>query len=510
MEFQNIETFARFLWKDTISEAQVTLLRVLYGMPLTRSQKAMWRTFTEQGMFSRYNPREYSQALALLGRQSGKSSRIGVTCALWESLCVPREISAGSRVAVQFFAPTLRQSTFDQVVEKLRATPELAEMIENDAAASGEVRLTNGVDLISITANPRTARGRASILAVIDEAAYIRTDTAFEMNLPELLESISPSLIVWRGKLLLLSSPSAAEGPLWEAYENRKQNPDVLVWRAPSRAMNPAIDPALLAKERKRGDAYYRREYLAEFVESANPFLPEAAITNAIQRGVAEFPPDANDVCYGAVDTADKRDSNAMAIATVREIDGVKKVVLMKTQEWKPVNGGHNVLKILEEMGAIFQTYRARKVRGDQKNMSVCDSLFSSRGINFERVITEGQGSEQAYRTFLALLNSGQLVLPDESVVIGQMRKLEEKTGDGNRFLVRGRRGARDDVAVAAVTAVALAAEGLNVGNAPTMTAIFTDRPTLGSDDWGWEKLNPDGTVGPQARIPSFGRQRTI
>jgi hypothetical protein len=354
---------------------------------------------------------------------------------------------------------------------------------------------------VGFSANPRTARGRAAILAVVDEAAFIRTDSSFEMNLPELLESIRPSLVVHRGKLLLLSSPNAGkEGVLFEAWENREANEDVMCWKAPSAEMNPAIDPALLRRERTRGESYYAREYLAEFVEASNPFLPEGPLTAAVQRGVAEIPVEETDErVFGAVDTADNRDSNAMAIATVRGFGGVRKVVVLKTREWKPGPNGHNVLKILEEVGGIFKSYRVGEARGDQKNMSACESIFLRYGVGFQRVVTAGNGSEGAFRTFLALLNDGRLVLPDDETLLSQLRRLEERTSDGNRFLVEGRRSSHDDVAVAAVTAVALAAE--NLENAEPWieclqlydeddgpAAEFGHRAPSGSG--GWRRLN--------------------
>src|SRR5690348_5232243 len=132
-----------------------------------------------------------------------------------------------------------------------------------------------------------------------------------------------------------------------------------MVWRAPSAEMNPVIDPALLKRERARGESYFAREYLAEFVEALNPFLPEASLASALWRGSAEIPLEETDErVFGAVDTADKRDSNAMAVATVRDFGGVRKVVVLKTREWKPGPNGHNVLRILEEVGQIFRSYR--------------------------------------------------------------------------------------------------------------------------------------------------------
>ena len=407
MNVQNIVEFARFLWGDAISPAQLTLLRVLYGLPLTREERALWRRFAGKGYFSRYSPREYAEGVAILGRQSGKSSRIGVTVALYEALCVPREVPEGERLAILFFTPTLRQSTFDQVSEKLRAVPELAQFIENDTSAAAEIRLTNGIDLVGFSANPRTARGRAAILAVVDEAAFIRTDSTFEMNLPELLESIRPSLMVWRGKLLLLSSPSGKESVLYEAWEAREANADaVMCWRAPSAEMNPAIDPALLKRERARGESYFAREYLAEFVEALNPFLPTAALEAAIARGKTEFQPEPSDFATVAgIDLADKRDDCALCISTVREVAGKRKVVVLLAKLWKPSRDGHVVPRVLEEMGSLSKAFNVGQAKGDQKSMSTAEYIFGRYGVSFVRTVTDGQGSEVMYRTFLGALN---------------------------------------------------------------------------------------------------------
>ena len=501
MEAKNIIEFARFLWGDGISEAQLTLLKCLYGMPLSWQERALWRRFCEKQVFARYKPTEYDEALCLLGRQSGKSSRIGTTVALYEALAVEREIPPGSRLAVLFFAPTLRQSTFDQVAEKLRSIPEFAELIENDAAASGEIRLTNQVDLVSFSANPRTARGRTAVLAVVDEAAYIRTDSSFEMNLPELLESIRPSLIVQRGKLLLLSSPSGKEGPLFTAYEQRGDNPDVLVWRAPSQAMNPAIDEKLLEREKRRGDSYYRREYCAEFVDSLSPFIPTESLEAAIRKTPA-FERNNSDpfVCAG-IDLADKRDDCALSISSVRNVEGKNKVALLFAKAWKPTANGHNVVKILEEMGQICRDFRVTKARGDQKSMSTAEHILGQFGIGFERVITDGAGSEQMYRTFLATLNNGDVLLPEHDELLTQLRRLEEKTTDGNRFRVAGRRNSKDDLAVSAVLSIATAAERLMASPMPSCGGVFAYEGGTGeSDDRYFCKQ--------RERIPSFARQR--
>jgi hypothetical protein len=491
MNVQNIVEFAVFLWGDTVSAAQLTLLRVLYGLPLTREERALWRRFAGKGIFARYVPREYAEGVAILGRQSGKSSRIGVTVSLFEALVVPHQVPEGERLAVLFFTPTLRQSTFDQVSEKIRSVPELAQFIENDTSAAGEIRLTNGIDLVGFSANPRTARGRAAILCIVDEAAFIRTDSSFEMNLPELLESIRPSLVVHRGKLLLLSSPSSGkEGILYDAWEGREANAAaVMVWRAPSPEMNPAIDKDLLKRERDRGESYYAREYLAEFTEAANPFLPTAALEAAIARGKVEFSSEASDYATVAgIDLADKRDDCALCISTVREVAGKRKVVVLLAKLWKPSRDGHVVPRVLEEMGVLCKAFGVGEAKGDQKSMSTAEYILGRYGVSFVRTVTDGAGSEQMYRTFLGALNNGDIVLPENEELLGQLRRLEERTGDGNRFRVAGRRNAKDDLAVAAVLSTSMAVE--NLGVSPEPMTEYLELYTPDGDPRLWQKLN--------------------
>lgn len=484
MEFKSIVEFASYLWAESISPAQVALLRAMYGLPLSKDERRMWSEYTGAQIWQRYKPREYREAICLLGRQSGKSSRIGVTAALWEALCVERDIAPGERLSVLFVAPTLRQSSFDLTVEKLRNTPALSELIETDSSAGGEVRLTNGIDLLNISANPRHARGRTAVLCVVDEAAYVRSDRDFVANLPEVLEAIRPSLIVRNGKLLLLSSPSGKEGLLFEAWQQRHENPDVLVWGAPSSAMNPAISAELLERERKRGKAYFEREYLAQFVDASNPLIPPALLDAAVVPGSDQIGRAAGDfgfVC--GIDLADRNDDCAMGIACVREIDGKRKAALLFARVWKPGPNGHNVPQILREIGEYCRTFGVGFARGDQKSMSTAEHILGEYGVKFERTITDGTGSEPMYRSFLAGLHDGAVLLPQNEELLTQLRRLEEKTSDGNRFRVVGRKNSKDDLAVASVLAVSMAIERISYARGPWITSVFVEDYATGDPD---------------------------
>ena len=484
--FQSIETFARWLWDDAVSPAQIVELKVWNGEKLTWAERALWRKLAETQLFARYSPRRYDESVFIHGRQSGKSTRIASTAILWTAFVEEHPVAHGERLSILSFSPVLRQNTFQLVVEKIRSIPELFELVESDNVNDGELRLANGIDVLEISANPQYARGKTAILAVIDEAAFLHSDQEFTNNLVDLLESVRPSLVVKRGRLLLLSSPGGQEGPLWEAHRDRALNPDVLVLRAPSVLLNPTIDAKLLERERKRGgEVFYRREYLAEFTEtSGNPFLDSAAIARAVVVGTTEFLP-AGDYVSSGLDLADRRDDCALAHACVREVSGVRKVVVLSARVWKPdPKHGHQVLTVLREMGEDCRRVGSVRSRGDQKSMSVAEQVLRAHGVGFERVVTAGAGSECAYKTFSALLNDDRLVLPDNPELVQQLRKLEAKATDGNRFLVEGGRGARDDVAVACVQAVAYAAEDLEASPEPVFEYLDV------RDHENWQKIN--------------------
>jgi hypothetical protein len=484
--FQSIADFALWLWDGVVSPAQLVELKVWNGEKLSFSERVLWRKLAETPLFSRYVPYRYDESVWVHGRQSGKSTRLATTCILWTAFCEEHEVAPGERLSILSFSPVLRQNTFQIVVEKIRSVPELFVLVESDNSANGELRLANGIDVLEISANPQYARGKTAILAVIDEAAFLHSDQEFTNNLIDLLESVRPSLIVKHGRLLLLSSPGGMEGPLYEAHRDRALNPDVLVFRAPSALLNPSIDAKLLERERRRGgEQFYRREYLAEFTEtSGTPFLDPAAIARAVVVGTREFA-SANDYVSSAIDLADRRDDCALAHACVRDFGGVRKVVVLSARLWKPdPKTGHQVLTILGEMGRDCQRVGSGRSRGDQKSMSVAEQVLATHGVSFTRVITAGAGSEQAYRSFNALLNEDRLVLPDDPELIQQLRRLEQKTQDGNRFLVEGRRGAHDDIAVACVQAVAYAAEDLEASPEPIFECL-----DLGDHD-NWQKIS--------------------
>jgi hypothetical protein len=66
---------------------------------------------------------------------------------------------------------------------------------------------------------------------------------------------------------------------LWEAFKaHYGQDSPVLIWKAPTTAMNPTIAEAFVAAEIEKDEAAARAEYLAEFRTDVETFLSREAV----------------------------------------------------------------------------------------------------------------------------------------------------------------------------------------------------------------------------------------
>src|SRR5260370_29753370 len=152
-QFESIADFALWLWDDAVSLAQRVELKVWNSEKLTWRERNLWRKLAETQLFARYAPRRYDESVFIHGPQSGKSTRIAATTILWTAFCEEHNVAPGERLSILSFSPVLRQNTFQLVAEKIRSVPELFELVESDNAAGGELRLSNGVDNLGISAD---------------------------------------------------------------------------------------------------------------------------------------------------------------------------------------------------------------------------------------------------------------------------------------------------------------------------------------------------------------------
>lgn len=112
---------------------------------------------------------------------------------------------------------------------------------------------------VRTAANPDELRGDGLDFAVLDEAAY--------MDPAAWREAIRPALADKRGRALFISTPAGMVNWMAEMWQAHIDDPE---WQLFHRSSfdNPFLDPAELDAMRvELGDALYRQEVMAEFVE---------------------------------------------------------------------------------------------------------------------------------------------------------------------------------------------------------------------------------------------------
>jgi hypothetical protein len=210
------------------------------------------------------------QELALLGgrrgivnctRQWGKST-------VMAAKAVHRAYSGAGRLVLAL-APCARQSG-----EFLRKAEEFVRRLGIRPRGDGDNEMSilfpNGSRIVGLPGSERTVRGFSNVsLMLFDEAARVPD---------ELYRAMRPTLATGDGDLWLMSTPNGQRGFFWEEWERGGEE-----W-ARIRVTGEEcsrISRRFLEEERAKGDAWYRQEYGAEFIDHEGAVFPRELIEAA-------------------------------------------------------------------------------------------------------------------------------------------------------------------------------------------------------------------------------------
>src|SRR6478672_9863237 len=148
----------------------------------------------------------------------------------------------------------------------------LTRLIERETAEAFD--LTNRVTIEVGTASYRTTRGYTFVAVLADELAFWRSDDSASPDY-EVLAAVRPGMSTIPGAMLLCaSSPYARRGALYDAFQRHygKDSP-VLVWKAPTRIMNPTVPQSVIDEAMDRDPASAAAEFLATFRDDIEDFV---------------------------------------------------------------------------------------------------------------------------------------------------------------------------------------------------------------------------------------------
>lgn len=419
----------------------LAFLRAVLGLPLDAAQLEAFRRHT-----GRATPRAggYPEAVAVVGRQSGKS-QLAAALAVFEAATAARRgeyvvLAAQDLRGAQRALLSYCRECFDVPLFRGEVVRETA----------GEVELRSGATIAVYPARPASVRGIKARLVVLDELAFYLTSDGRPTD-REMLRAVRPTLATTGGRLLVLSSPYGQSGALWDLHRQHygKDESATLVWQADAASMNPTLPQDYLARMQAEDPEAYRSEVLGEFRAGIASLFDPEALDAVVVPDRRELPP-SRELSYAAfVDPSGGR-SDAFTVA-VGHREGDRAVVDC-LRAWRPP---FNPSGVVEECAALLGSYGVRSVVGDRYAGEWPREAFRAKGVWYE---VAPKDRSQLYLDLLPAVMAGTVELPDVPELLRELRGLERRRGASGRDRVDHGPGAHDDRANAVAGVVSLLA----------------------------------------------------
>jgi hypothetical protein len=450
-----------------------TILRAAYCLPLYDNELAFFHTVAGD----RAPPTERVRELWVAGgRRMGKdsiASLIAVFAAMtFTGMPARRKIAGfiprlrrGERALVMCLAVDRDQARIilNYVRSYFSDLPELAAMVQRETKDGFELR--NGVDVVVQTNSFRSVRGRAVLLAVLDEVAFWHDENSATPDL-ETYRAIQPGLATVNGMIVGISSPYRKSGLLFDKYRQHfAKDGDVLYIKASTTALNPTIDPVVIARAVAEDPAAASSEWYAEFRDDISGYISAETLDRCIVRHRDVLPPVKGEKYFAFVDPSGGA-SDSMVLAICHKSSLTDAIMLDAIVERK---APFSPDAVVAELAATLKVYGITKVRGDRYGGEWPAERFRSYGITYQ---TSDLSKSEIYLNALPLLTAGKCELLDNARMENQLKGLERRPSRGGREIIDHAPAAHDDIANAVCGALLMPAQSQR---ARVSWAIATD-----------------------------------
>jgi hypothetical protein len=307
-----------------------------------------------------------------------------------------------------------------------------------DEPLKERISFSNAIDIEIMTASFRTTRGYTVVGSVLDEVAYYRSeDTATPDH--EIVSAVRRgTLTIPNAMLVMISSPYARRGVLWEIYRDSwaKEDSRTLVWNAPTWVMNPTITREDLQPEFDRDFNKAMADYGGIFRKDVERFVAIETIQACVKGWEEQLP--RGDINYvGFVDpSGGSQDSFTLAVGH-REEDNI---IVDALREWIPPFSPDTVV---QEAAALLKSYGIYEVYGDKYGGSWPSERFAAHEIVYEPT---KKSKSDLYRDMLPLLNAHRLHLNSNARLAKQLWELERRTTGAGKDSIDHPPGGHDDL----------------------------------------------------------------
>jgi hypothetical protein len=315
----DLQLFGAHFKDRTTWASWFAFLAALFALPMTNEQLAIYAKHTGR-LTSPSEP--LHEAWLICGRRAGKSfilALIAVYLATfrdWRAHLGPGEVGT-----VMLIARDRRQA---RVLKRythglLHAVEMLRRQITHEDAEG--ITLRNAVVIEIHTASFRSTRGYTIIAALLDELAFWPTDEHSSEPDTEVLAALRPGMATIPGAMLLCaSSPYARKGELWNMHRRHfgKDGDPVLVWHAPTRAMNATVPQRVIDAAMDADPARANAEYMAVFRSDVEAFISREIVQACVSAQVYERAPLSSTSYKAFLDFAGGSGGDSMSLCTAQ------------------------------------------------------------------------------------------------------------------------------------------------------------------------------------------------
>ena len=487
---------------QTLSKPQQVALKAFYGLQLTDAELDYWAIlqgsceYDDLGYVTSvtripYNPKEYNQFWALLGRRSGKTDKLTSTVFAYETILGGH--SAHVEPKQEFYSVIVAQkldvaqSHLAFVKNAIDSSPILRKQITNDLAQS--IELKNGMKIIPASPSIKAQRGWAIPIIDMDEVGFWYTDPSAVNPDFEVERALSWAQAQFPNyKRFGTTTPYTKEGLAWKYYnagteginircvgcehegfcpttkQEREEYQDILLLHSSTAAIeNPRINKTFLEREYARDPEAFEREALARFVDSISGFFNSNLLKIATEGAPTERLPitlsmrDKNPQLtiphyVAAIDPAFRNDSFAF---TIVHLDLNQGIVQDYVQRFTPIPGiPLNPSDVLNNIIPTLYKYGIKTIYSDQYQLESMQELARARGIHIECVQFTGSSKARIFGTLRNLVNQQKLKLLNHEETLKELLFLEKHLTRQGAVQITAPPGKHDDMA----TVLALAA----------------------------------------------------
>jgi hypothetical protein len=428
---------------ESISKPWATFYRAIEGLPLDEESTEIFRACTGR---DGYEPRIFTEATAIAGRRSEKTS----TCLKFFVWKILTDKSWASKRNEELRIPIICQDM--RIARSIKKSAESylmnSPLLRNEVAENlaSEIRFKNGTSLVCYPASWRSTRGISGPGAILDELAFVAIDGANDV---ELVRQVKPIMIRFGGaaRLLKLSTPWQKSGVIYDELSHRDERDDLLVWQAGTAYMTPRVSRELLEKERQADPVYFAREYEAIFTDDSSALIPAEDINLAVRPGVREQPfVEALKSQYVACADASGlsgKDSFTFGIGHKSLRGDQVGVSLDLLRGWSR----RAVKEVVTEISLAMEAFSLKRIYLDQFGFSFLQELLAQRGIEAIQMAWSSANKAPIFLDLKLALAQGNLKLLQHEESLRQLRFLESKKTSGGAFLIGAPRGQHDDYA---------------------------------------------------------------